>query len=304
MKDQVQLNIVVTGGHGFIGQHMLPALVSRGHRVAVFDLMPKPVSLNKVSYIHFSGDVLSQDWLESNWPAEVDVVIHLIGLANFRAAHDNPHKSFLLNVSSLEIVLEVSQQSSTDRFILPSAAAVYGITGAKPTVETAPIRPLNIYSHHKLLAELLLQAHAKRYGMGYVVLRLFNVYGRGQRGIIGEAIRRARTGEPLTLFGADQLRDFVHVGDVVEAFVRAAESERAENMVFNIGTGRGVSIREVVSLVQEQSPELQVIFTNETTDPPFDSVADIRLAKEILRWEPHASIDFLRQCIAKEMNHD
>lgn len=297
------MQIVLTGGHGFIGTHMISQILARGHRLTVIDVLPQPPALEEAPYAHLHGDVLDLAWLRKHWPPEVGAVIHLVGLANFRAAHSDPHRSFQLNVASVETVLEACGAAPPRRFVLPSAAAVYGLTRAEPVPETAPLRPMNIYSAHKYIAEQVLQAHARRYGIAFAVLRLFNVYGRGQRGIIGESIRRARAGEPLTLFAADQLRDFVHVSDVVDAFARAAESDRADNQIFNIGAGWGVSIKQVVDLVRERWPQLQVRYV-ESTDPPFDSVADNRRAREFLAWEPHASLDFLRQCIAEEMNDD
>ncbi|MBI2935758.1 MAG: NAD-dependent epimerase/dehydratase family protein, partial [Chloroflexi bacterium] len=285
-----------------IGQHLVPLLTTRRHQVTVLDVLPPPSSLSGISYEHLRGDVLDQDWLEANWPARIEGIIHLIGLANSRQAQENPTKSFQLNVLALERILEVARRSSPQQVVLPSAAAVYGSPGKEPASETTPTKPLNVYSYHKLIAELLLQACAQRYGFSSTVLRLHIVYGRGQGGIIGQAIRKAQAGEPFVLFGADQVRDFVYVGDVVDAFVRAVESRRAGNHIFNIGSGVGLTIGQVVALVKELWPQLQVQVAPTASEVHIDSVSDVRLAKELLGWRPHDSLDFLRERIAKEMN--
>lgn len=296
------MRVLVTGGHGFIGRHLVPTLLRRGHSVTVVDILPKPASLQSCQYAFHQGDLLDDAWLQEVWPKEEDAVIHLVALPNMGAAQADPDRSFTISILSLERVLERCRAAKPLRVLLPSAAAVYGSNPPVPAAEDASICPTNIYSYHKRMAELLLQSYAESFGFGYTVLRLYNVYGQGQQGVIGLAVKAAKSGQTFNLSGGEQLRDFVYVGDVADAFALAVESPEASNRVFNIGSGMSLTVRQIVGVVKDVYPQL-VIQEAPTTGAQFHSVADNRLAQRLLGWRPHASVDFLKERIAQEMSN-
>jgi UDP-glucose 4-epimerase len=297
------MHVLVTGGHGFIGQHLVPVLLHRSHTVTVIDLLPQPTALQRLQYVFQRGDILDDRWLRSVWPANVDAVIHLVALPNMGAAQTDPDRSFNLSVLSLERVLERCRATRPRMALFPSAAAVYGSSPPVPATEDAAINPTNIYSYHKRIGELLLQSYAESYGFGWTVLRLYNVYGRGQQGVIGFAVKAARTGQVFKLSGGEQLRDFVYVGDVAEAFALAVETPSAANRAFNIGSGMALTIRQIVAVVKELYPMLTVEEVA-ATGAAFHAVSDNRLARQVLGWRPHDSLEFLKERIAQEMSYD
>ena len=297
------MQVTITGGHGFIGQHLIRSLCERGHQVLVLDLYSKPPSVQDLEYQHHTGDVLDLEWLQTVWPNDTDVVVHLVGMPDAGLAQQNPHRSFQLNVASLERVLNLCRGSPPKRIVVPSTAAIYGATREVPVKETSPPAPLTIYAWHKWMAELLVQAYAQNSLLRYTILRLFNVYGQGNKGIIDLALRKAAQGELLRVHGADQVRDFIYAADVTEAISRLIESELAYNNVLNLGSGQGLSIRQVITLLFQVIPTLQVRFDDSHGGSQYNSVADISLARELLNWSPHASREFMTEVIRKEMAH-
>jgi len=298
------MNVLVTGGHGFIGRYLLSKLCQRGHNVTVLDMQPKPAAVIGISYDHYEGDLLDSQWLETVWPSNADAIVHLVGLADAGEAQKEPDKSFELNVVSLEKVLEVCRTKGKSRVLVPSTAAVYGVTHNLPVAEDVEPSPTNVYAWHKLMAEQLLKAYSQAYGIQCVAFRLFNVYGRGHKGVIDLALRKAHLGEPLEIKGADQLRDFVYAGDVVEAMVKVVEQSTLEHTVLNIGSGQGISIRKVVSLIAQLYPSLDVVYRDDVDTVCYDSEADIVRASTLLNWAPNAGAEFMKTIVKQEMMYE
>jgi nucleoside-diphosphate-sugar epimerase len=203
-------------------------------------------------------------------------------------------------VVSLQNVLEVCRRAGEKKIVFPSSAAVYGTTDDLPIRESVRPAPTNTYSWHKLLCEQLIQAYQKNYAIPYVILRLFNVYGRGNEGVIGIFLEKARKGEEIESFGPFQYRDFIYGGDVAGAFHRAVVYDKAVNRTINIGSGRGIQIREILEMVCRIYPrarwkETRASFTM------YDSIADITLARILLDFEPHDSREFMDRIIREEM---
>lgn len=290
--------ILIMGGSGFIGGHLIRKFSEMGTEASVFDLQPPRSPLpDGIRFIQ--GDVFDPKALEEPIRS-CDAVVHLIGLADSGVAQKDPIRSFRLNVLSLQNVLEMCRTCGEKKVIFPSSAAVYGITEELPIRESFRPAPTNIYSWHKLACEQMIQAYQKNFGIPYVTLRLFNVYGKGNEGVIGVFIEKARKGEEIQSFGPFQFRDFIYGGDVAEAIYRAVVYDKAMNRTINIGSGRGVQIREVLEMVCESFPqakwrEVKTSFTM------YDSIADITLARILLDFEPHASREFLAQIIQEEM---
>ncbi|MCL0044411.1 NAD-dependent epimerase/dehydratase family protein [Dehalococcoidia bacterium] len=295
------MHITITGGHGFIGQHLTRRLCEQGHKVFVLDLYARPASIKDLSYNYQIGDVLDPEWLQSVWPDSTDVVFHLIGLADALESQKDPSRSFSLNVLSTERILEVCRANPVKRFVALSTAAIYGKISILPVDENTPAAPTSIYGWHKHLVEILVQAYGRCYKVPFTILRLFNVYGRGHKGIISLALTHARNSTQLNLFGADQLRDFIYVGDVVEALTRVAESPEASNRIMNIGSGDGLSVRDAVEMVRVLYPSLLISYNDADEANLYDSIADINQAQLLLKWSPSNSRLKIPETIRTEM---
>ncbi|MDP3396802.1 MAG: NAD(P)-dependent oxidoreductase [Methanoregula sp.] len=295
MKKQ---NILITGGSGFVGSHMVKKFSENNNTVTIFDIIEPRFPLNaNTSYIQ--GDIFDLSSLQKVVERN-DVVVHLVGLADSNVAQKNPMKSFQLNVLSLQNILEACRISGNKKIVFPSSAAIYGITEDLPIKENFTPQPTNIYSWHKILCEKMVQSYQKNYGINYVILRFFNVYGKGNEGVIGIFIDKAKKGEIIESFGPYQYRDFIYAGDVAEAVYHAVAYEKSVNRVINIGSGKGVQIREILNMVCELFPnakweEKQADFTM------YDSIADITLARILLDFEPHNSNEFMKRIITEEM---
>ena len=295
MKKQT---ILITGGSGFVGSHMVKKFSEDNNTVLVFDIMePRyPVGKN-VEFI--KGDIFDQDTLK-DVVNRADVVVHLVGLADSGVAQKNPQKSFLLNIISLQNVLESCRITGKKKIVFPSSAAVYGITEDLPIKENFVPQPTNIYSWHKVICEKMIQSYQKNYGINYVILRFFNVYGKGNEGVIGIFIDKAKKGEIIESFGPFQYRDFIYAGDVAEAVYNAVAYEKSVNRIINIGSGGGIQIREILNMVCELFPnakweEKPANFTM------YDSIADITLARILLDFNPQNSREFMKSVIENEM---
>jgi nucleoside-diphosphate-sugar epimerase len=290
--------ILITGGSGFIGSHLVKKFAASGQDAVIYDLQeqsPEFISNNYMKADIFDFKKLVEELSKSQ------VIIHLVGLADAGMAQRDPMRSFQLNVVSLQNVLEACRVSGGNKkLIFPSSAAVYGITEDLPIKESHPLNPTNIYSWHKYLGERMIRAYHTNFGINYVILRLFNVYGRGNKGVIDAFLEKAKRGEVIESFGPYQYRDFVYAGDVAEAFYRSAIYEKARNRVVNIGSGRGTQIREILDLICELYPRAKwVEIKKEFT--MYDSIADTTLARILLDLEPHASREFMRKVIVEEM---
>jgi UDP-glucose 4-epimerase len=290
--------VLITGGSGFIGSHLVRKFSEHGDRVTVMDIRRPDYELDDMGTF-VQRDIFDPKDLKS-LVEDADDIIHLVGLADSRLVQNDPMKSFRLNIVSLQNVLEVCREAGQKKIIFPSSAAVYGTTDDLPIKENSPPNLTNTYSWHKFICERMIQAYQKNYDLRYVILRLFNVYGKGNEGVIGLFIDRAKKGETIESFGPFQYRDFVYAGDVAEAIYHAVVYDKAVNRTINIGTGKGTQIREILDMICGIYPgakwkELRTNFIM------YDSIADITLARILLDFNPRSSPEFLKRIITEEM---
>ncbi|MGB7789235.1 NAD-dependent epimerase/dehydratase family protein [Methanoregula sp.] len=290
--------ILITGGSGFVGRHMVKMFSDKGYRVKIFDITEPKYPLDKNTEF-IKGDIFDIDSVTTA-VKDTGAVIHLVGLADAGAAQKNPMKSFQLNIVSLQNILEACRICGNKKIIFPSSAAVYGITEDLPIKENFPVSPTNIYSAHKVLCEKMVQAYQKNYGVNYVVLRFFNVYGKGNEGVIGIFLDKAKKGETIESFGPFQYRDFIYAGDVANAVYMAVAHDKATNRIINIGSGRGIQMREILNLVCEFYPQAKWV-EKKADFTMYDSIADITLAKILLDFTPDSSFGFLKRIVETEM---
>ena len=251
---------LVTGGAGFIGSHIVDELIARGIETYVIDNLSTGTLDNLAQHrgnglLHFmAGDAREVAALLQD--ANIDVVFHEAAIASVPKSVSHPMLVHDVNVNMTLQLLNYCVKAGVKRFVFASSAAVYGILESEAT-ESMACRPNSPYGAGKLAVEDYLHAYMRTYGLETVMLRYFNVYGRRQRysdysGVITVFINKLLEGERPTIFGDGlQMRDFVHVEDIVQANMLAMESANAAGEMFNVASGRATSILELVRIVKE-----------------------------------------------------
>jgi UDP-glucose 4-epimerase len=286
---------LVTGGAGFIGSHLIDALLAENISVRVVDNYStgRPENL-----AHVSGkvEVIEADIAKSGgWQKSfqgADWVFHLGALADIVPSIQRPEDYFLANVNGTFNVLEAAKHAGVKRFVYAASSSCYGIPDSYPTAETAEIRPQYPYALTKRLGEELVMHWAQVYQLPAVALRLFNVYGPRSRtsgtygAVFGVFLAQKLASKPFTVVGdGTQTRDFTYVTDVANAFLTAAQSSaRAE--IFNVGSGKTISVNRLVELLVGE-----VTYIPKRPGEPDCTFADISKIRRELKWQPKVNIE-------------
>jgi UDP-glucose 4-epimerase len=249
------MNILVTGGCGFIGSHVVDALVARGDRVTVLDDLSSGSRANLNSAASLVEGSVADAALVKSLGAKADAVIHLAAIASVQVCEQAPARAHRSNVEGTNAVFAAATMRGIP-VVYASSAAVYGDNTNLPLSEGETPRPLGNYGAHKLENE----ATAKRYTgrVPSVGLRFFNVYGPRQdprspySGVISIFAAKAQAGEPLTFFGdGEQTRDFIYVGDLVTLILAGLAHATSGARVFNGCTGRATSLKQLATSIGE-----------------------------------------------------
>jgi UDP-arabinose 4-epimerase len=304
--------VLVTGGAGYIGSHTCKALAKAGFTPLTVDNLSTG-NREAIKWGPFlqmdirDGDALSKAF--SEWRPQI--VLHFAAKAYVGESVHAPQEYYDNNVCGTHTLLTAMKASNIPSIVFSSSCATYGIHQHMPIREDAPQAPINPYGFTKLVVERELQDFSTAYGLRSVILRYFNAAGCDQDGELGEnhepethliplAIRAALgVGPPLKLFGTDYdtpdgtaVRDYVHVADLANAHVRAAEYllSGAATTAVNLGTGRGHSVREILTAVETETGRKVPIEINERRkgDPPV-LVANPAKAAEVLNWTADSS---------------
>jgi len=293
---------LVTGGAGFIGSHLVDELVSRGYKVVVLDnfwsgrMENVSQHLKSAVFKLVDGDVRDRRVVRDAMDG-VDAVVHLAALIDVEESVNNPVETHDVNVTGTLNVLEEAVRKDIERFVYASSTAVYGEANPLPLKEDCPPKPVSPYAASKASAECYCRAFYRSYRLETVILRYFNVYGPRQEhnpysGVIARFLNNASRGEPLVVYGdGEQTRDFIYVGDVVEATMLALESANLAGETFNVCTGKSTTINELAQIVKEVTGRnLQIILDKPRKGDLKNNYGDPAKAEEILEFKAKVTL--------------
>ena len=293
------MKVLVTGGAGFIGSHVVDRLVAADHAVVVVDDLStgRKEFVNPAVKLHVT-DIRDVRLAEVFRTARPEAVIHLAAQAEVRRSVEDPALDAAINVNGMLNLLLCCQRYNVPRVVYAATGgAVYGDTTTVPTPEDHPTRPASPYGISKLVAEHYLACWGALYGVGGVALRYANVYGPrqnplGEAGVMAIFAHRILRGEPITINGdGEQTRDYVYVEDVAEANLRALERADTSGAV-NIGTGIETSVNTLLQRLEAVAR----VKAEAHHGPPKPgeqrrSVLDPSRAKRLLGWTPRVALD-------------
>ena len=249
--------VMVTGGAGFIGSHIVDELINKNYQVAVIDNLITGNRSNlpdNITFYHI--DIKEKEHLETVFSKErPDIVIHLAAQTSVGDSVNRPSYDGHNNILATINILDCCKNYKVKKLIFASSAAVYGHTEHLPIKETNPLKPLSFYGLSKLTAEEYIQLYSKIFDLPYTILRFSNVYGErqnshGEAGVISIFINQALKQEPVTIFGDGlQTRDFIYVKDVAAANIAAIEN--GLNDTFNISSNTRTSVNEVLKVISD-----------------------------------------------------
>ncbi|MFZ5644542.1 MAG: SDR family oxidoreductase [Bacillota bacterium] len=290
------MKVIVTGGSGFIGSHLVDRLLHDGHEVTVLDNYStgRPENLQHIKNYRLRVieiDITDKEKIAPYFDG-VDWVFHLAALADIVPSIQSPEKYFRANVDGTFNVLEASRRAGVKRFIYAASSSCYGIPDQYPTPETSEMRPQYPYALTKYLGEEMVMHWGSTYKLPVVSLRMFNVYGPRSRtsgtygAVFGVFLAQKLAGKPFTVVGdGTQTRDFTFVTDVADAFVTAAQSG-VSNEIFNVGSDNTYSVNYLVELLKGD-----VTYIPKRPGEPDCTFADTKKIKEGLGWTPKITFE-------------
>ncbi|MGC9319991.1 MAG: NAD-dependent epimerase/dehydratase family protein [Armatimonadota bacterium] len=307
------MRILVTGGAGFIGSNIVDRYIADGHQVSVVDNLAtgRRSNLNPDAAFHEVSITDAEALAEVMAAEQPEVVNHHAAQMDVRRSVIEPQFDAETNIIGTLNVIETARGAGARKFVFSSSGgAIYGDADAIPTGEGAPLQPVSHYGASKLAGEVYFQLYGRLYGCDYTILRYANVYGprqnpHGEAGVNAIFANMMLRGERPTIFGTgDKTRDYVYVGDVVEANVLALE--RGSGEVINIGTGVQTTDQEVYDAVAaavgfEEPP----IYGDERAGDVRHSCVDPSRARQVLGWEP--TVEFregVRRTVQYQREHE
>jgi len=296
------MNILVTGGAGFIGSHLADGLIREGHRVVIVDNETTGRSPNvPVEAVYIKGDVTRFADLELAFAQGLDAVCHIAGQVSLISSFTNPLVDLRVNVEGTVNVLQLCLKYRVPRLLYASSMTVYGTSEQLPTPESALCAPISYYGITKYASERYVHATAQRVDLDFAFhvtsFRMYNVYGPRQaldnpyQGVLGIFLGNLLRDEPVTIFGdGHQSRDFIYIDDVVEAWVSALANPETYGGVFNLGSGHRLSINQLadhaLAAFDRTRIDGRVVYAPGRPGEQRHVEADITLARKVLGWQP------------------
>jgi len=293
MNKKKSKKVIVTGGAGFIGGHLVDTLVEHDYKVGVIDDLSggKKSRVNKKAKLHVL-DIVDLKAIQPIFKG-AEYVFHLAALPRVQISIEKPIETNRINVIGTLNVLKAAHEAGVKKVVYAASSSAYGDQTKMPLVETMPANPKSPYGLQKYIGELYCRLYSEIYNLPTVCLRFFNVYGPGSDPngayalVIAKFLKQRSEGKELTITGdGKQTRDFTHVRDVVRANLLAAKSGKVgHGEVINIGAGRAQSVKRIAELIGGKVKHLPARLE------PKHTLADNRLAKRLLSWTPKVKIE-------------
>lgn len=296
------MRVLVTGGAGFIGSHLVDALLSRGDEVVVLDNFSSGRMENlkqhegNPRFELIKGDVRRPEDIREAL-VDVDAAIHEAAIVSVPFSVEHPEITYDVNVEGTSNLIEEAVKQEVDRVVFASSCAVYGNAETIPTPEDAPPNPLTPYAESKLKAEMKCVQSWKTQGCPVVILRYFNVYGPRQppgeyAGVMIKFREKILRGEPPVIYGdGKQTRDFIFVDDVVDATLLAVDRGPAGEII-NVGTGIQTSINKLCEIfLKVAGKNLAPVYLPPRPGDILYSCADIQKARSVLNFKPKVKVE-------------
>ena len=311
--------VLVTGGAGYIGSHVVRLLLKKGYEVIVLDNLSRGHKESLPENVIFEEiDLLDKEKLSSVVQKHnIESVIHFAAFAYVGESVEDPEMYYRNNVSGSFNLINALKEKSVKRFVFSSTCSLYGNPLTIPISEEESTKPINPYAKTKLMIEQILADYDTAYGMKYVALRYFNAAGASVNGEIGEShfpephliplvlFTALGKRESISVYGEDYptsdgtcIRDYIHVEDLADAHVRALEYLNSGNssQIINLGTGDGNSVKEVISVAEEVTGrKIKSAIVERRAGDPAVLVADNKKAKEVLGWNPKFNLKDILQ---------
>ena len=299
------MKVLVTGGAGFIGSHIVERLLKAEHEVVVvdnldpyYDVKVKETNVeifkNNPNYTFVNGDIFDKK-LMKELIGNVDAIFHLAAQAGVRASIANPRKTFEINTIGTFNLLEICLDGDIKKFVNSSSSSVYGKVKYLPFDEEHPTNPISPYGVSKLAAEHYCRVFYEVYGLNTVNLRYFTVYGPRMRPDLAISIftRNALRNEPIEIFGdGTYTRDFTYIDNIVDLNIKVLKNNSVNGETFNVGTGEQITVsglaKKIIELTGSSS---KVIFSNREEGDMEHTLANVGKAKRLLGYEPKYDLD-------------
>ncbi len=303
------MNILVTGGAGFIGGHLAESFVTDGHTVTAIDILEpfydiglKEHNIEVAQYAaentdggyNFVEGSVTDTELVDRLMAETDVVYHQAAQAGVRASVEEPTKVTKYNINGSQTILEAARKHDIDRVVNASSSSVYGKPQYLPYDEDHPNEPVSPYGASKLAVEHYARVYNEVYGLPTVSLRYFTVYGPRMRPnmAISNFVSRCMRGDPPEIYGdGEQTRDFTYIADILDANHRLLTDDSADGEAMNIGSTDNISITALAEAVRDAiDPTLDIKYTAARDGDAEHTHANIEKATELIGYEPTRGI--------------
>jgi|SaaInlStandDraft_2_1057019.scaffolds.fasta_scaffold21674_2 UDP-glucose 4-epimerase len=292
------MNILITGGNGFLGTHLTQFLNNQGHNITIFDNFSNSKlseSKNKIKIIE--GDILDYSKLSKSMK-DMDFIIHLAAQINVEDSINNPEHTMSINVQGTKNVLQSCVDNKISKFIAASSAAVFGNNLHMPLTEESSKNPISPYGQSKLFMEEIILKYSKQYNLNSIILRFFNLYGVGQSkqyaGVISKFIDKIKKNKNLEIYGAgEQSRDFIHIDDAINSINLAVKNINGKiGKIYNVGNGTSTTILELAQLLLKISKKhLQIIHKSQLDGDIIHSQTSIKEITNDLGFRPQISLE-------------
>ena len=298
------MEILITGGAGFIGRHLVKLLLEKGEQVTIFDSFSNSTKKQISSIIKKGVKVIEGDIRNLSSINEAtknkDIVVHLAAKISVVDSINNPAETFEVNVDGTKNILSACKKNNIKKLIVASSAAVYGESSPNTKLtENSVTNPISPYGESKIKMEEEIKEFTKENNIDVIILRIFNIYGIGQTpeyaGVITKFLEKISENNPLEIFGDGlQTRDFVSVNDVVNSMYNAIQY--GKNETFNIATGKAITIKELAEkMIAMSGKKIDIKYLERKKGEIRHSYADISKAKEMIGYSPKFDLDKIKE---------